>query len=130
MDNSHNQAWKNASCIGGGLGSNHYVDIQNCMFTANRLDGYGTYNVGVYYHESNNMQNPNHRGTINIANCYFTNCIVMFQFSRTDAVEDTIIKVNGNSMYPYEGSDEQGVYVPDRTSTKFKFYEWGNEIRN
>ena len=130
LDNSNNQAWKGATCIGGGLGSNHYVDIQNCIFTANRLDGYGAYNVGVYYHQSNNLENPSHRGTINIANCYFTNCIVKFQFSRTDAEEDTIIKVNGNSMYPFDGSDEQGVYVSEMTGTKFKLYEWGNEIRN
>ena len=40
------------------------------------------------------------------------------------------VTISGNSMYPYEGSDEQGVYVSEMTGTKFKFYEWGNEIRN
>lgn len=125
IDNSQNEYWNSKTCIGGGLGSNHEVRIEDCIFdtTASGL------NAGVYYHQSNNTSNPNHKANITIKDCYFVNGTVTLQMARTDATEDTNIIITNNNFPNIAQTDSEGVYLNGMTATHVNVFAWNNKKR-
>lgn len=62
MDNSNNEAWTTAQCIGGGLGRSGYIDIDGCVFDSNMWGGIVSYHNCAY---------ANSKSNINLHNSYF-----------------------------------------------------------
>lgn len=129
IDNSDNQYFGSTAptVIGGGLGANHVVNINNCIFDTSKD---GAYSAGVYYHQSNKTSDPNHKCILSITSNYFKRGLLSFQFERTDASEDTNIIVNGNSFPQISGQDAQGIWASGMTGTHTNLYAWNNIIRS
>lgn len=62
MDNSNNEAWTTAQCIGGGLGRSAYIDIDGCVFDSNMWGGIVSYHNCAY---------ANSKSNVNVHNSYF-----------------------------------------------------------
>lgn len=62
MDNSQNEAWTTAQCIGGGLGRSAYIDIDGCVFDSNMWGGIVSYHNCAY---------ANSKSNINLHDSYF-----------------------------------------------------------
>lgn len=62
MDNSNNEAWSTAQCIGGGLGRSAYIDIDGCVFDSNMWGGIVSYHNCAY---------ANSKSNVNVHNSYF-----------------------------------------------------------
>jgi hypothetical protein len=62
MDNSNNEAWSTAQCIGGGLGRSAYIDIDRCVFDSNMWGGIVSYHNCAY---------ANSKSNVNVHNSYF-----------------------------------------------------------
>lgn len=62
MDNSNNEAWTTAQCIGGGLGRSGYIDIDGCVFDSNMWGGIVSYHNCAY---------ANSKSNVNLHNSYF-----------------------------------------------------------
>jgi hypothetical protein len=129
FDNSQtNPYWSSGCCIGGGMGSNAVVEIENCIFEMvdnNTITG--------YYHQSNDAENPDHKFLFKLTGSYFVNGSFGVNITRTDASEDSIILVEGNSFPAESGTDAQGFYTANMTQTEaaghYKYLAWGNVKR-
>lgn len=128
IDNSANGYWTPKHCIGGGLGSNANVLIDNCIFESD--DAANRY--GVYYHIQNRSSLNNYRTILTIKNCYFITGTVTL-----DDVTNTPASISDNSEYfvygcsfpsKYSGTDAQGVFVGLTKSYNLRI--WGNEVRS
>lgn len=122
IDNSQNPYWNSNTCLGGGLGSNHEVRIEDCIFDTSTE----TLSAGVYYHQSNNTSNPNHRCNITVKDCYFINGTVSLQMGRTDATDDTNIIITNNNFPNISATNDQGIYIQEVTATHVNIYAWNN----
>lgn len=130
FDNSQtNPYWSSGSCIGGGMGSNAVVEIENCI-----LEMVNNNTITGYYHQSNDTQNPNHKFVFKLTGSYFVNGSFGVNITRTDATEDSIIMVTDNSFPTESGTDAQGFYTANFTQNEeaghYKYMAWGNEKRN
>lgn len=127
IDNSNNSAWQARHCIGGGLGSNAEVIVENSVFesddAANRS--------AVYYHIPNNATDD-YRSVVTIKDNYFvTGCITLDDVAGTPASEsdNSEYLISNNSMpVKYDGTDSQGVFNALTKSANVR--AWNNEIRN
>lgn len=93
LDNSGNDAWPLASCIGGGLGSNSIVDIRGCYFIAIPPSGNG---AGIYYHNSEDLGNTDFSSYINICGNYCDGCGITLDEDRQDATKETYYLISNN----------------------------------
>lgn len=125
IDNSQNEYWNSKTCIGGGLGSNHEVRIEDCIFDVTDSG----LNAGVYYHQSNNTSNPNHKANITIKDCYFVNGTVILQMTRTDATDDTNIIITNNNFPNIAQADSEGLYLNGMTASHVNVFVWNNKKR-
>lgn len=124
MDNTNNPDWHAFHCIGGGLGANTEVIIENCKFES----ADPTVRWGVFYHTPN--QNiTNYRSVLTVKDCYFksgTVCLqgVTPQDSTTGNTQ--IIVCNNYIKYRYAGTNEEGVY--NELTNSYELMNWNNVI--
>ena len=125
IDNSENDYWSSRYCIGGGLGSNAEVIVENCIFETDLPNNVGS----VYYHQSNDLDNDNYASKIVIKN---KTGAVQINESRSGSVSgDTIVIVEGNSFpKKYPNTDDQGVLFNTSGTETTKLYDWNNIIRS
>ena len=124
IDNSQNSYWSSSTCIGGGLGSNHQVEIQNCVFKA-----VSSQRITCYYHDSNDNTNTDYASSLVIKDNYFINGTIGLDFSRQDATNDKYIMISNNNVPPVAGADTNGMVTENMTGNKINYYCWGNIIR-
>lgn len=126
IDNHDNAEWLNKeTSIGGGLGSNHEVIVENCVF-----DNYGDSYGGVYYHQSNDTANPDYRGVVTIKDNYFVKGTVFVSCSRTDMTLPARFVVCNNSIPKvYSGASPDGIYRTIADGALIDIRAWNNEIR-
>jgi len=118
MDNTGNPDWNSKQCIGGGLGVNGIVNIEDCIF--NSVDG--TYDVS--YH---NSQSSLAKSFISIKNSWFENTCRFSWYG--DSQRITSILFDGNSIkapitVSSEGSGSGSPYE------NILVKQWNNEIRS
>lgn len=128
LDNSANADWGYKSHqIGGGLGTNASIIIENCTFN----NAEPSIRWGVYYHIPN-VARTDYQSVVVVKDCWFEAGTVMF-----DDVSGTPASVSGDSNYivtncsfpkKYDGTNAQGVY--NNLAKSYKLMCWNNEIRN
>ena len=130
IDNSENDYWSSRCGIGGGLGANAEVIIENCVWGSDNPDTSNARNA-VYYHLSNSTTNANHRAFVTIKDNYFkTGCIQLDPGRLTTTAENSTFVITNNSFEKvYTGADEQGVFHASFDLTTNDLYEWNNNIR-
>ena len=131
QDNSNNAEWSSYCCIGGGLGSNHEVMIENCTFESIPRSGVVVHGA-VSYHPSNDASNHDFRCEIVMKNNYFKTGTLELSGSRTDATHDTTCIITGNSLEYNSGNSASGIYYSGNQQyqgSHYKVYAWNNEIR-
>lgn len=110
-------------CIGGGMGANHYVTIENCYFDS--MAGTDTDKMAVSYH--NGYSNVCD-GKIFVSNSYFANQnrLGVQWFGSSEVVSK--LYANNNSF----GNAISCTYEQSGASTpqNFEVIEWNNVIRN
>lgn len=122
IDNSNNEVWKKHKCIGGGLGLQGEIIIENCSFT-------DMYNVGskvstVSYH---NAVSEGAKSRIIVTGCYFSDNATFSLAYYGNSTEITEAYVNNCSMtYEPYVTAESSAY----TIENVKLIMWNNEIRN
>jgi hypothetical protein len=130
IDNSENDYWSSRCGIGGGLGANAEVIIENCVWGSDNPDAPNARNA-VYYHLSNSTTNANHRAFVTIKDNYFkTGCIQLDPGRLTTTAKNSTFVITNNSFEKvYTGADEQGVFHASFDLTTNDLYEWNNNIR-
>ena len=130
-DNTENEEWHSYSCIGGGLGSNHEVIIENCVFKS-VVDEGTTVHGCVSYHPSNNVSEHNFAAKLTVKDNYFETGTLELSGSRTDASIDTVVIFTNNSI-EYNGANAQnGLYFSGNQSYQGTHYDikaWNNDMR-
>ena len=128
IDNSENDYWENVSPIGGGLGSNHEVLVENCI-----INGIGvtTPRSAISYHCSNDTSNPDYKARITIKDCYMIKGTVVLDMYRQDGAKKTPVIVTNCSMPTVAGAESNGlVYGPNFNQNVVEIYAWNNQIRS
>ena len=127
IDNSENDYWISRYCIGGGLGSNAEVIVENCIFETDLENNVGA----VYYHQSNDLDNDNFASKLVIKNNYMKTGAVQINDSRSGSTSgETIVIVEGNSFSKkYPNTDSEGVLFNTAGTETTKLYDWNNVIR-
>ncbi|MGN0489675.1 MAG: hypothetical protein ACI4HO_10470 [Ruminococcus sp.] len=122
IDNSNNEVWKKHTCIGGGLGLQGEIIIENCSFT-------DMYNVGakvstVSYH---NAVTEGAKSKIVVTGCYFSNNATFRLSYYGNSTEITEAYVSNCSMTcePYVTAESSSYTIEN-----VKLIMWNNEIRN
>ena len=112
-------------CIGGGLGKNGYIVIENCIFENPKASN----NSLVSYHNTANVGGGSAKSNIEVSNCYVKGTgTLRFSWYGT-STDITIVKATGNNL----GSAIQFVAeTSDGTSPNenVELYEWNNIIRS
>lgn len=112
-------------CIGGGLGKNGYIVIENCIFENPKASN----NSLVSYHNTANVGGGSAKSNIEVFNCYVKGTgTLRFSWYGT-STDTTIVKATGNNL----GSAIQFVAeTSDGTSPNenVELYEWNNIIRS
>lgn len=112
-------------CIGGGLGKNGYIVIENCIFENPKTSN----NSLVSYHNTANVGGGSAKSNIEVSNCYVKGTgTLRFSWYGT-STDTTIVKATGNNL----GSAIQFVAeTSDGTSPNenVELYEWNNIIRS
>lgn len=112
-------------CIGGGLGKNGYIVIENCIFENPKASN----NSLVSYHNTANVGGGSAKSNIEVSNCYVKGTgTLRFSWYGT-STDTTIVKATGNNL----GSAIQFIAeTSDGTSPNenVELYEWNNIIRS
>ncbi len=127
-DNHENDIWPNLSCIGGGLGSNAEIIVENCMFRTSSENSH----AAVYYHQSADKLNCDYRSIIVVKNCFFYTGTVTLSDARTDCISNnkTIYMVYGNSfLKKYPATNVEGIFDLNLKNPNSELLQWGNIIR-
>ena len=130
QDNSQNATWGSYCCIGGGLGANHEVMIENCTFESVARDGTVVHGT-VSYHPSNKAS-TDFACELVVKDNYFVTGTLEISGSRTDAVNDTTVIVTNNSFEYHAANAESGIYYsgnPTYQGSHYNIRSWNNEIR-
>jgi hypothetical protein len=124
LDNTNNDAWPNSSCIGGGLGSNHRVDIRKSIFHS---IGNGLL-VGIYYHGAGSSED--FRYLVTISDNYLESGVIEFQLNSEMLTKNCHFLVCGNNV-PYDErlSTNSAIQKAGTAYTHNVVYEWNNVIR-
>ena len=131
-DNTDNPSWSSYSCIGGGLGSNHEVMIENCIFESVLASGETAHGV-VYYHPSNDSNNHSFAAKLTLKDSYFVNGTLALDGARTDASIDTVVIFTNNSIEYYAGNASNGIFFNGSQAYQGTHYDiraWNNDIRH
>ena len=128
IDNSDNTNWNSHHCIGGGLGANGEINIDNCVFGNDDAE----IRWGISYHIPSSTQVKSYRSVIVIKDCYFESGAITLQTvdnmpSSTSDNSEYIITNNSFSK-KYPGTDAQGVYNTLTHSANVR--EWNNICRS
>lgn len=122
---NHNEKGGFRQCIGGGLGKNGYIVIENCVFENPKANN----NSLVSYHNTANVGGGPAKSNIEVSNCYVKGSgTLRFSWYGT-STDITIVKATGNNL----GSAIQFVAeTTDGTSPNknVELYEWNNIIRS
>lgn len=122
---NHNEKGGFRQCIGGGLGKNGYIVIENCVFENPKANN----NSLVSYHNTANVGGGSAKSNIEVSNCYVKGSgTLRFSWYGT-STDTTIVKATGNNL----GSAIQFVAeTSDGTSPNenVELYEWNNIIRS
>ena len=128
IDNSDNAYWTSHHCIGGGLGANAQILIENCLFESDVSDN----RWGVYYHIPNNSNVSSYRAIVVIKDNYFiTGAITLDDVASTptSTSDDSEFIITNNSFpVKYAGTDDQGVY--NALTKSYKLRDWANSFRS
>lgn len=128
IDNSANDYWPSKHCIGGGLGANAEVMIQNCMFESDESER----RWGVYYHIPNVQSTTSYRSVLVIKDCYFiTGTVSLDDVATTPtSTSDNSEYIITNNSFPqkYAGTDSQGVF--NGLTKSYNVRDWNNNIRS
>lgn len=128
LDNSMNTAWRFHQCIGGGVGVNAEIIIENCIFESEYENSIDNINLAgiVSYHNSASQYAKNR---IVIKDSYFKGygTARISWYGQSQKISEAII--SGNSFgsaiqYRQETSDGSSPYQ------NFELYDFNNEIRN
>lgn len=65
LDNSENQNWASKQCIGGGLGKNGYITIEDCVFESYTASG------GIVSYHNSSAEGA--KSNVVVKNCFFKN---------------------------------------------------------
>lgn len=122
IDNSGSSVWTNAQCIGGGLGTNGEIIVEDSYF-------YGegsTRNQGVVSYHNTSVAGA--RSRIVVKGCYFdgTDSTVRFgYYGQSEEMTDCIIHDNSFSAEPLVRAENAS-----STIVNMRMYAYNNEIRN
>ena len=122
---NHNENGGYRQCIGGGLGKNGYIIIENCIFENPKANK----NSLISYHNTANAGGGSAKSNIEVSNCYVKGTgTLRFSWYGT-STDTTIVKATGNNL----GSAIQFVAeTSDGTSPNenVELYEWNNIIHS
>lgn len=122
---NHDEKGGFRQCIGGGLGKNGYIVIENCIFENPKASN----NSLVSYHNTANVGGGSAKSNIEVSNCYVKGTgTLRFSWYGT-STDTTIVKATGNNL----GSAIQFIAeTSDGTSPNenVELYEWNNIIRS
>lgn len=121
LDNTQNSAWGSTQCIGGGLGTNGSVLVENCTFysAGSRPD-----KCSLSYH---NTSQPNAKSHIVIKDNYFYgNDTVRMLWHGPSTMASKCIVTNNNVGRPIEIRANSA----DQTNENMELLEWNNHIHN
>ena len=118
FDNSENTEWTSKAVIGGGLGTNGYIDIDGCEF-----ESVGGYAGIVSYHNSA----ATGRSELNVKNCYFHGNGSFRMGWYGTSTEKTIARVSGCSLGV---ALENNAETPSAPNENTEIIEWNNIVRN
>ena len=111
VDNSQNPDWSNPQNIGGGLGTDGYIEIIGCVF-----------NHAVTYHNSHWASAPaNSKSTVIIKDCYFENYGISINGYTASITAKSRFVITNNSLKVLECND---------TIPNVEMFAWNNEIRS
>jgi hypothetical protein len=124
LDNTNNDAWPNSSCIGGGLGSNHRVDVRKSIFLPM---GNGLL-VGIYYHGAGSSND--FRYCVTITDNYLEDGVIEFQLNTEMQTKDSHFLVSGNNV-PNDSrlSPNSAIQKAGNAYNNNVVYEWNNIVR-
>lgn len=111
VDNSQNPDWSNPQNIGGGLGSDGYIEIIGCVF-----------NHAVTYHNNHyeHSSAANSKSTVIIKDCYFENYGIQINGYNSYVIPKSRFVVTNNSLKVLEFNDD----IPN-----VELFAWNNEVR-
>ena len=122
IDNSNNSAFPSHKCIGGGLGLQGEIVIENCLF----LDGWKTTVTTplVTYH---NAKNSGAKSRIVITGCYFDDyrTVALSWYGETTEITEGIISNCSMTHEPYTVAENEDLY----NIKNIKIIKWNNDIR-
>lgn len=130
QDNSGNATWSSYCCIGGGLGANHEVYIENCTFES--IARIGTVVHGTVSYHPSNASSTDYACELVVKDSYFVTGTVELSGSRTDAQNDTTVIVTNNSFEYNSANSPSGIYYSGAQSYQGAHYNvraWNNENR-
>lgn len=118
LDNTQN-TWGYRQCIGGGLGTNGNIIVENCTFES---EGHPNQDI-VSWH---NTSAANARSEIVIKDCYFKNGTIRFSWYGNSQDISTMIITNCNLRKPIIHTAE----TVDAPYQNTEVIEWNNIVRN
>ena len=123
LDNSENPGWGSKQCIGGGLGEDGYIIIENCRFESK---GISSAQAGIVsYH---NSSSANAKSNVTIKDCYFEGLGTIRCSWYGQSQKETIFLLSNNNIGSQivirkETSDGSSPYE------NIKVIEWNNHLR-
>lgn len=122
-DNTQNDIFTPETVIGGGLGSNSEIVIQNCYFSGKRYGSDQTHKILASYHgTTNDYQKSN----VYVTNCYFDedSTFRLGYMGTSDKITYGYISNNSFGYAPFVSSEIGEDIV------NMEIVAWNNEIRN
>lgn len=120
-NNSNNGVFESMQCIGGGLGGNGNIYIDNCVFESEDNPLFDGQTVDVSYHNSGDTEA---RSVIRCSNSYFKNTFRLNSHGTSTKISTAY--VSGNS---FSAEIVNQIELPGESVVNTKVISWNNEIR-
>ena len=120
-NNINNGVFESMQCIGGGLGGNGNIYIDNCVFESEDNPLFEGQTVDVSYHNSGDTEACS---VIRLSNSYFKNTFRLNSHGTSTKVSTAY--VSGNS---FSAGIVNEIELPGEATVNTKVVSWNNEIR-
>lgn len=122
-DNTENAIFNNPSVLGGGLGNNGYIEIENCYFDGKANDKDENRTIASYH----GAHSADAKSCIYMNNCYFKDNTSFRLGYMGTSTKMTIAQISGCSFgyAPFVSAE-----TDDAKIVNMEIIAWNNEIRN
>lgn len=126
IDNSENDYFNSHHPLGGGLGTNAEIIIENCVWASDQP----SVRWGVSYHTAN-TQDQNKKTKVVVKDCYFVSGTVCLEDAgaNSNVGKSDFIITNCSFPVKYDGTDAQGVFHLNLSDEYNNVYDWNNVFR-